>query len=179
MTALPLLTVIAPQLPGGFAIWLVVVIVSGTPPAGAGPVKVIVIEDGLPPSTLLGVIWTMKFTGLMVSCLEATPLPRDASIVAISVVRTPRVPMVKLREVLLALTRIWLPEVSGSSSGRTTFGVNGFVVMLTNAPPGGAGWFRVTVPVTLPPPLTDVGLIVKLVSEMLSINKVAALFTLS
>lgn len=83
-TGLPPFTVTEPELSGGFGSTLPLVMLNGTPPAGAGPVNVIVKFAPCPPSTLFGLIETEKSTGLIVNCRLIGAPPRDAEIVAMS-----------------------------------------------------------------------------------------------
>src|SRR5689334_13839207 len=82
------------------------VMVIGTPPAGATPVSVIFNVAELPPRTLFGVIVIVKSTGVIVRTRLIGAPPRVALIVGVIVASTTPVWIVNVREVAFGFTRI-------------------------------------------------------------------------
>jgi len=136
------------------------------PPVGAGPVRVTVPVDGLPPTTDVGFTLTAESAGgLTVSVAVALTPPYDAVIVAGVELATATVVTGKVALVALAATLTLAPTVAA-------------VLLLcseTEMPPAGAGPARVTVPVDPVGPTTAVGFTLTDESSGLTVSCVVTL----
>jgi len=122
--------------------------VTVAPPEGAAPLKVTVPVDVPPPTTDVGLLVIDDRATVLMVRTAVLLIPRVAVIVAEVLLATANVVTVKVPEVLPAGTVIDAGTVAAA------------VLVLckeTDAPPVGAGPVRVTVPVELAPPETEVG----------------------
>ena len=126
-----------------------------TPPVGAGPAKVTVPVEGLPPMTVAGLSasdWTVVgFTVRVALCVAAPSVP---FIVAITAADTGVVAMVNPVDLD--------PVATVTLVGRLALVL--LEVKPIASPPVGAGPVRLTVPIDEVPPITDVG-------ETVTLNK--------
>ena len=141
--------------------------VTTEPPAGAGPFNFAVPVDELPPMSEVG--------------LRVMPLPLAAKVgantVRLAVLVGPYVPEI-VTEVLAATGVVvtWNVAVVAPAATVTVAGTCATAVLLlesaTTAPPVGAAWSRVTVPVEEAPPVSEVGLSVTLLSPAITVRLV-------
>jgi hypothetical protein len=128
---------------------LLLIKVTVSPAAGAGPFKPTVPTEALPPVTELGLNVNDEMTaGLTVNVPLWLLAPTVAVTITGSAMATPTVVAVKVWEVLFAGT-VMVP-------GTVTEGSP--LLKETLIPPAGAVWLIVTVPVELVPPVTATGL---------------------
>jgi hypothetical protein len=133
---------------GSVALVLLEVRLTVIPPVPAGPLRLTVPVEALPPMTEVGETDTLLSTGvLMVRVAVAVFVPWVPVIVAEVVEVTAVVLIVKVTEVA--------PAATVTLAGNVAF--DELEVRLTEVPPGPAGPFRVAVPVEELPPVTDVG----------------------
>jgi hypothetical protein len=119
-----------------------------TPLAGAGPEIVTVPADELPPTTGVGEIVKAVRDGGRTVSVVCTIVPASVAVITPVVAEdTPDVEAVKLAEVA--------PDGTVTEAGTETPPPE--ALRLTVAPPVGAPRVRVTVPVALVPPGTEVG----------------------
>lgn len=135
-----------------------------SPPDGAKPLRVTVPDADVPPTTVVGE--TVKFdntagTTVKVAVLETVPC--DAVIVALTAVDTPNVSIGKVAD----------EAPSGTVTDDGTMALVLPEARLQDIPPWGAVPLRVTVPVLLFPPITDVGETVKPIMAAASMVNVA------
>jgi hypothetical protein len=134
---------------------LLLVRVTTAPLAGAGVLNVTVAVEVFPPVTEVG--------------LRVTELSTAALTVSVAVFATPRFPEI-VTEVLLATGLVVIVNVAvvAFAATVTVAGTCAAAVLLldrvTAAPPAGADPVRVTVPVEVVPPVTEVGLRVTVLS---------------
>ena len=125
--------------------------VTGSPPAGAGPLSVTLAEDGTPPFTLFGFnvsADTADGDGLTVSSEVAVVPPEEAETVTGVAVAT--------MNVLTVNVFVVLPFMIDTVAG-TVAAPGVLLARLMMTPPAGAGAASVTVPVELVPPVTATG----------------------
>jgi len=123
-----------------------------TPAGGAGDAKVTVPVDDVPPATVVGSSVNDEITGsVIVSTADTVLPPAVAEIVALVSPETAKVVTVKVVDVC--------PAATVTTAG--TCAEEALLVSPTSAPPAGAGWLKVTVPVEFVPAGTVVGLSVK------------------
>jgi hypothetical protein len=125
--------------------------VTSTPPAGAALFNATVPVELFPPTTVPGLrVREYKATAFIVrTALRVTPyVPEITTVVLLD---TTLVVMVKVAEALPAGM-----VTDGSTCATEVL----LLCNVTNAPPAGAGPFKVTVPVALFPPVTELGLLV-------------------
>jgi hypothetical protein len=129
-----------------------------TVPLGpAGPVRVTVPVDGFPPKMEGGVIKTLKSAaGVIVSVALAVCPPEKAVITALVLTDTPFV--------VMGNTAVSAPLGTTTKAGTCADSL--LLLSATTAPPTGAACDSVTVPVLVSPPRTEVGLRVKLRTEV-------------
>ena len=119
------------------------------PAGGAGPFKVTVPMELLPPVMDVGLnVKDITMAGLTARVPFALLVATVAVTITFFAVATPTVVAVKVWEVFVAETVIFVGTVTDGSP----------LVRDTVIPPVGAAWFSVTVPVELVPPVTDDGL---------------------
>jgi hypothetical protein len=119
------------------------------PPLGAGPVKVTVPVDELPPTTLVGFrLNTESPGGVTVKLVVCVMALRVAESVAVTVLAVELVVTLNLALVAFACT----------VTDAGTWAVVLLEDSVTTAPPVGAGLFKVTVATAVLPPATLVGL---------------------
>jgi hypothetical protein len=119
------------------------------PPAGAAPVKVIVPVELAPPTTAVGLLVIEERLAALTVKDAVRLTPSVAVIVAEVLVATPDVVTVNVVELLPAGTVTEVGTVAAAVL---------LLCRVTTAPPLGAAAVKVTVPVELFPPTTDVGL---------------------
>ena len=151
---------------GMVAFGLLEVNVTTRPPVAAGPVKVTVPVEGAPPGTVLGETAKLERVGgataiVAVKVDEASL----AEIVAVVDVET--------AFVLIGNVAVTAPAGTVAEPGTVTLVL--FDERLTVVPLGGAIPFRVTVPVEVEPPITEVGETVNVAKAVGLIVKAAAL----
>ena len=133
---------------GTVALTLVEERLTTVPPGSAGPLRVTVPVDGVPPNTDVGETERLvKTAGVTVSVAVTDVPPAEALIVTTVETDTADVVTLKLAELAPAATV-------------TLVGVTALVLLedkLTTSPPLGAGPLSVTVPVDKVPPVTDAG----------------------
>jgi hypothetical protein len=139
-------------------------------PVATGPFKVTVPVEETPPFTVVGLRLKPKTTGAVTVKIAVSGVPSCvAVIVALALAATAKVATGKVAVVL--------PEVTF-----TELGTDAAALLLelrrTVMPAAGAGSLRVTVPVGLVPPITDVGLTDTLLTYWVRIDKTAVLFAL-
>lgn len=122
--------------------------VTTIPPVGAGPVKVTVPVEDVPPVTLAGFIDTVEIAGALTvsAAVLLTPL-NEAVIVAVVVAATAVVFTVKFA--------VEAPAATVTLAGTVAEPL--LLERVTTVPPAGANPVRVTVPVDDVPPVTLVG----------------------
>ena len=134
------------------AVVLLLVIVTTAPDGGAAPFKVRVAVEEVPPVTVVGFsAREVKEATVTVSVVVRFTPAYDAVIVGAVWLATPLVVMVNVA-VRAPAAMVTLASTCAAA-----------VLLLdsvTNAPAGGAAPFKVTVPVELLPPTTEVGLLV-------------------
>jgi hypothetical protein len=144
--------------------------VTAAPPVEAGPVRVTVPVDGVPPATDVGdKVSDASPAAVMLRVAFADEVPRVAVRVAVVAVATAEVVTVKVALVAPAATL-------------TVAGTVALVVLdesATAMPPVGAALPRVTVPVADVPPKTVVGATVKVLTTGGVMLKVAVTVTVS
>jgi hypothetical protein len=118
-----------------------------SPPVGAAPNRVTVPVVDVPPVTDAGATATLFRYGVIVSEAVTLVLPEAAVMTAVVLEVTAVVVMVKVAEVAPAAT-----VTNGGTEADALLLINS-----TSAPPAGAAWVRVTVPVDVNPPTTEVG----------------------
>jgi len=117
------------------------------PPTGAGPFKVTVPTDEFPPVTAGGATnKPIRAAGLIVRVVEADP-PRVPLIVAVAVLATADVLIVKFTDSC--------PAATVTLAGTVALGL--VEDRITTAPFGPAAPFNVAVPVEGVPPMTELG----------------------
>lgn len=118
------------------------------PPGAAGPLRVTVPVDGLPPTTLVGFKDKPVTVGAMiVRDADCADVPSFVVMVAIVWVSTPMVVTVNVAEV-------W-PEATVTVAGTVADALEEEIE--TTVPLGAAGPLKVTVPVEVEPPIRVVG----------------------
>ena len=139
------------------------------PPVGAGPFKLSVPVEDVPPVTVAGFTVTLVSVGeLIVRVAVLLVAPVLPVIVALSVAATATVVIVNVAEVAPAAT----VTVAGSEAFAE------LEVSETTVPPEDAGPFSVIVPVEDVPPVTELGETARLLMVGASIVRVAVLVTL-
>jgi hypothetical protein len=122
---------------------------TAAPPVAAGPLRVTVPVEDVPPVTLLGLTATLESVGVLIVSVAVLLTPATVPvIVAVVTAETADVETVKVAVVAPAAT----VTVAG------TVALVVLEVRLTTIPLAPAGPLRVTVPVDLAPPVSDVGL---------------------
>lgn len=118
------------------------------PPVPAGPVSVTVPVEVVPPRTELGATETLAKPAELIVKVVVTVVPLNvAEMVAVVLLTTELVVTVKVADVF--------PEVIETVAG--TVATVRFELNVTVIPVDGAAPLRVTVPVELDPPVTEVG----------------------
>ena len=138
------------------------------PPAGAGPVKITVPVEGVPPMTDVGFKVKLVRVGAVTVKVVLRMLPRVADMVTGVLVVTGLVVAVKVAVVAFGAT----VTLAGTW---TAAGL--LLVRLTTAPPAGASPEILTVPVEDVPPRTDAGLTEMPLTVGVVTVKVAVLIT--
>ena len=133
---------------GTVALVLLELKLTETPPVGAGPFNVIVPVDVTPPRTDVGATARLiSAGGLTVSVANSEPPFSVPVMVAATAEDTAEVETVKVADLAPAA----IVTVAG------TVALVALALRVTVAPPGGAGPFKVTVPVAPVPPITEDG----------------------
>jgi hypothetical protein len=121
------------------------------PPAGAGPLRVTVPVDDVPPTTEVGDTEKLSTvgttTGLTVS-VDAADVDPDTAVMETFVV---------VVTTLVVTVKDALVDPEGTTTDAGTAAEGSLLNRSTRLPPDGAGALRVTVPVDDTPPMTDVG----------------------
>ncbi len=126
---------------------------TATPVTGACPVRVIVIVDEFPPTTDEGLAVNALTERLLTLIKAVLVIPPD---VAVIVAET------SLASVAVVTVKVAWVDPAGIETDGGTPTERLLLVSMTSSPPEGAGWAKVMVPTELVPPITVVGLIVKL-----------------
>ena len=135
-------------LDGTTALELLEVKLTTSPPVGAGPLKVNVPVDELPPWSEVGErVNPVRPGGVMVRVVFTDVEPSVAVMVAVADVAT--------TEVVIVNVPVEAPAAMVTVDGTTALEL--LEVKFTTVPPAGAALFKVTVPVEGVPPSTDVG----------------------
>lgn len=142
--------------------------VTTAPPAGAGPVKVAVPVEDVPPITDVGFTLMALRVGAVTVNVVVRVLPRVAETVGEVFEATGLVVTVNVAEVAFAAT----VTLAGTCAAAVLL-----LDKLTTVPPEGAGPVIRTVPVEEVPPITEVGLIPRALTVGASTAKVAVFAT--
>ena len=138
------------------------------PPVGAGPSRVIVPTEDIPPTTVVGdKVKLVSLAGVTVNVVVCEKPANDAVIVAADAAPTARVPIEKVA--------VFEPSATVIDAGTVAFGV--LETSATEVPPETANPLRVTVPVAVWLPTTLAGeTVTELIANAPSSQKVPEKF---